>query len=378
MSAAGAVPPARAGATYALFDFGTLYGNPTYSLAVNDTGQVAGDSAIAGSPWGQYAFLSGPGGAVLKDLGTLPGGSASVGRAVNASGKIAGTSGISDAAGNSTFHAFLSGPDGGPLKDLGTLPGGIGSDGDGVNASGQVTGSSGFGINAYHAFLSSPDGGPLKDLGTLGGGNSVGYAVNASGQVAGSASISNGATHAFLSSLDGGALKDLGTLPGDGYSIGYAVNASGQVAGGSGTFVNDSNTEHAFLSGPGGGPLTDLGTLGGYDSQANAINASGQVVGFSDTVLGGSPHAFLYSGGQMFDLNDLVGPGSGFTLDEAFGISDNGYITGIGTASSGRSLAFLLIPETAGVPEPSGLVLLGIGAAGLLGYRAWRRGCLRA
>jgi hypothetical protein len=51
------------------------------------------------------------------------------------------------------------------------------------------------------------------------------------------------------------------------------------------------------------------------------------------------------------------------------GISDTGYITGVGTAPDGSTHAFLLIP----VPEPCGLVLLGIGAVALLGYMTRRR-----
>jgi probable HAF family extracellular repeat protein len=115
--------------------------------------------------------------------------------------------------------------------------------------------------------------------------------------------------------------------------------------------------EHAFLSGPGGGPLQDLGTLGGTSSSATAVNDSGQVVGYS-LIASVAVHAFLYSGGQMLDLNSLVAPGSGFTLVQANGISDTGYITGYGTAPDGQTHAFLLTPVTA-VPEPSGLVLLG-------------------
>jgi probable HAF family extracellular repeat protein len=67
---------------------------------------------------------------------------------------------------------------------------------------------------------------------------------------------------------------------------------------------------HAFLSGPGGGALQDLGTLGGTISYGNGVNASGQVAGWSENA-GGLDHAFLYSGGQMLDLNDLIAPGSG-------------------------------------------------------------------
>ena len=38
--------------------------------------------------------------------------------------------------------------------------------------------------------------------------------------------------------------------------------------------------------------------------------------------------AFLFSNGVMTDLNSLIAPISGFTLDAAFGISDTGFIIG--------------------------------------------------
>jgi probable HAF family extracellular repeat protein len=224
-----------------------------------------------------------------------------------------------------------------------------------------------------HAFLSGPGGGALKDLGTLpGGSNSAGKGVNDSGQVTGFSGIAGGATHAFLSGPNGGPLKDLGVLPGGTYTQGLAVNASGQVTGAAGTA---GGAQHAFLSGPGGGPLQDLGTLPGLTSSLGfAVNDSGQVVGNSSGPLLPVGHAFLYSGGQMLDLNSLIAPGSGFTLVQAYGISDTGYITGYGTAPNGQTHAFLLTL----VPEPSGWVLLGTGAVGLLGCAARRRARSRA
>jgi probable HAF family extracellular repeat protein len=265
---------------------------------------------------------------ILTDLGTLPGGTGGQGLAVNDSGQVAG---FANTAGPLfPNHAFLSGKGGGPLQDLGTLPGAYDGYGTAVNDSGQVAGYSRLtSADPSHAFLSGKGGGPLQDLGTLPGGTtSVGFAVNASGQVAGYSDTAGGATHAFLSGLDGGPLKDLGALPGAIGSFGYGVNDSGQVVGYS-NFLGD-------------GSITQ--------------------------------RAFLYSGGQMLDLNDLIAPGSGFTLQYAYGISDTGYIAGIGTAPDGFQHPFLLTP----VPEPAGLVLLGTGAAALLGYAARRRDRTRA
>lgn len=65
----------------------------------------------------------------------------------------------------------------------------------------------------------------------------------------------------------------------------------------------------------------------------------------------------------MEDLNNLI-PGSGWLLQNATGINDNGQICGNGRNPSGRYDAFLLTPTT--TPEPSTLVLLAVG--GLLAY----------
>jgi probable HAF family extracellular repeat protein len=80
-----------------------------------------------------HAFISN--GTMLTDLGTL-GGSYSVGVAINDSGQVAGNS--TTAAGSQ--HAFTYGGTL-PLIDLGTL-GGASSYATGINASGQVVGNS--------------------------------------------------------------------------------------------------------------------------------------------------------------------------------------------------------------------------------------------
>jgi probable HAF family extracellular repeat protein len=89
-SAAGVARPARAEILYTLKDLGTLGGTISSGGAVNDSGQIAGiSSTTAGGA--AHAFLSGPGGGALKDLGALPGFAESQGLAVNASGQVVGS-----------------------------------------------------------------------------------------------------------------------------------------------------------------------------------------------------------------------------------------------------------------------------------------------
>ena len=158
----------------------------------------------------------------------------------------------------------------------------------------------------------------MQDLGTLGGDTSVATGINDSGQVAGYSYTANDATeHAFLYS--NGTMQDLGTLGGSG-SIAYGINTSGQVVGQSALAGN--TMAHAFLYTAGAG-MQDLGTLGGSVSHAEGINASGQVVGTSDTAAGYGD-AFLYSGGVMLNLNNLISPSSGWFLADADAINDIG------------------------------------------------------
>ena len=105
--------------------------------------------------------------------------------------------------------------------------------------------------------------------------------------------------------------------------------------------------------------MTDLGTpLGGSFSRGYSINASGQVTG-DYGIAGDGVRAFLYSGGSMYDLTDLVSHGlpDGVILDGATGINDSGWII----ANGRDSKAYLLQP----VPEPASLALFLIAAGAL-------------
>ena len=235
-------------------DLGTLGGNSSAGLALNDHGEATGGARTATGLL--HVFLYG--GGLMQDLG---GGSFGQGLGINNSGQVTGQA--TSAAG--VLQAFIY--SGGALQFLGQGTA-WGSD---INASGQVTGfaerpSTGSGDDSGYAFFYS--GGSIQDLGTLGGLNSRGEAINDSGQVTGTAQTADGSSHVFLYS--GGSMHDLG------HGVGEGINNRGWVVGASGfdPFLYDGTARHDLhdlLDGSGAG--WRLGT-------ALDINDAGQIVGF--------------------------------------------------------------------------------------------------
>ena len=174
-----------------------------------------------------------------------------------------------------------------------------------INNVPQIVGAVPFGVS-QHAAIES--GGSFVDIGTLGGSESEALGVNDAGAVVGWANLPGDSTaHAFR--YANGVMSDLGTL-GGARSVANAINTAGTVAGAAD--VTDGNS-HAFVFN--GEQLLDLGTLGGAQSQATGINDAGQVVGWSDVADPAvGPHAFLYSDGTMYDLNDYLTQTLGYPL----------------------------------------------------------------
>jgi probable HAF family extracellular repeat protein len=104
----------------------------------------------------------------MRDLGALVGGIESVASSINDAGQVAGGSYM----GVGVTHAFITGPDGMGMRDLGTL----GTDpydfstATGINDAGQVVGWSftfGTAERGFHAFITGPNGAVMMDLNSL-------------------------------------------------------------------------------------------------------------------------------------------------------------------------------------------------------------------
>jgi probable HAF family extracellular repeat protein len=284
-------------------DLGTLDGGyQSVANAVNNRGQVVGFATNTISD--PFSFFPFPGATqsraflwqegVMQDLGTL-GGPDATAVAINDRGQIAGQSYINstpnpvlDSCGGFSVNVPTQDPfiwRDGKMTDLGTLGGTCGSI-TGQNNRGQVIGQSDLaGDLSFHPFVW--DDHMLRDLGTLGGDTGVANWINDVGDIAGKADLPGPVpqNHDAVIWKDG-VIIDLGTLPGDSCANAYYVNSRGQVVG---TSENRAlclvpTGQHAFLW-EDRGPMVDLNTLIPADSSlqltfAVAINDSGQIAGF--------------------------------------------------------------------------------------------------
>jgi probable HAF family extracellular repeat protein len=151
-----------------------------------------------------------------------------------------------------------------------------------------------------------------------------------------------------------------------GSSTGFGINSAGQIVGGASDSAGD---EHAFWWN--GQSMIDLGTLGGATSVAFAISDTGEIVGDSGLDDNGDSGVFLYENGTMYNLMNLLAPGSGITsleLAEGDVLSSNGQIVAEAEINNGGTYQMVILTPT---PEPTGplLLLIGVGAATLLHRR---------
>jgi len=294
-------------------------------------------------------------------LGTL-GGNGSTAVSVNNAGQVVGAAAnkIEDPFASGFFgytdlwfpvttgiHAFLW--QSGFMRDLGTL-GGADSSGSVINQAGQVAGFSftngkvnpTTGMPTIHPFLWEQ--GAMKDLGSLGGTIAVATFLNDNGQVIGYSNLAGDVTyHPFL--WDANGMTDLHTLGGNNGSAIW-INDAGQIVGGAD--LPGSQVHHAVLWQ--NGQTTDLGTVDGDPTSfAHAINSVGQVVGCSGNLgpgCTGRLHGFLWeNGGPAVDISKLYPPfASGLKQFVTCCINDLGEMFGAGSLPNGDTHGILIIP----------------------------------
>lgn len=336
-------------------------GQDSYATGLNNLGQVVGGIAVADS---YHAFVNAGG---FTDLGTF-GGDYGAAYAINDAGQVVGTA-FSFTEGTPTRGFLYSG------GTMNAIQGAVGNTyAYGINNGGTVVGamtvSTQEGDFYQHAY--TWNGGGFIDLGTLPNGDgSRGFAINGHGEVVGAvANTINGAPNfpedPFV--YRNGTMTGLGNFGGI-FSNATSINDAGLVVGYAGIDFGGLSDEiysrSAFLYE--GGVLHDLGGLAPYRSSvASDINNLGQIVG-SAGLAGGGAHAFLYENGEMIDLNTLIDPASGWTIEDAAAINDLQQIAA--TACKAGICQAVRLDLVSAVPEPSACamllagLMLGIGRA---------------
>jgi probable HAF family extracellular repeat protein len=320
-----------------MHDLGTLAdGYSSLAASINDRGWSLGASQtgiidpLFGFPQNRAVLWIGR---RMVNLGTVPGGSESIGISVNNAGQAVG---ISDNGVPDPFSIFGIGVqmrtfvwERGELQDIGTLGGPDAVPGPGCDnqRSGVVVGVSytsfapndTTGIPTQDPFLR--DNGHMIDLGNLGGTISFGQCANNRGDVIGQSNLpSDLVAHAFV--WRKGKMKDLGTLGGD-ISEAIWINDAGDIAGSADLPTRGIHDAVRWRH----GHILDLGTVDGDAcSRGRAINSRGQIVGGSSDCRN-FLHAFVWEdGGPMLDLNTLIPSDTGLQLTNAFNINDRGEI----------------------------------------------------
>ncbi len=263
-------PPPPPATTYSVTDLGNLGFQNTVAKAINNNGQIVGYSGIPKTVEGSCSLRFRPcpthvtnaflwEGGTMANLGTL-GGNYSEAMAINNLGEVVGkaqtASGLSEAflfrdgkmTGIGSFSADAINESGviageesipgeghtdaliwqnGHITDLGLLPGegGIFTGPAGINNSDEIAGSGDNRESDLRAWVWRN--GTMTDIGTLGGPQAAAYAINNAGQIVGFSQTATDADHGFI--YQNGKMTDIGenVFP-------YAINDNGVIVGSGG------------------------------------------------------------------------------------------------------------------------------------------------
>ncbi len=344
---------------------GAAHAAPQYAIhAISLPGQ-ANSNGQGISPSGNYATGTSNASAVRWTLGggtvalpalASPSRPFSLAQAVNDNGVVVGT-GATTFFGSSPLPLIWTDPF--SVAQLPLPAGQTLGRAYGINNSGLVVGSVNGGSLEQASVYTTSSGSVLTQTMPGGGILKTAYAVNNAGRIVGQALDPNNAavTKGFYLDPGDGTATDIGALVAYGHNsaIAFAVSGAGHIAGSSS--INSGADVRPFLWTELGGmseiPLLPGTTTGG----ARGVNSSGWAVGTMSSV---TSIAFLFDGSQTYALQDLIPGGSGWDLvggtsNGAFGIADNGVITGRGLLN-GAVTGFVMIP----VPAPASVCTLGL------------------
>jgi probable HAF family extracellular repeat protein len=358
------VPVAAVTPQYTVIDLGTLGGAVSYANGIAADGTIAGAAKFS-SGLLHATFWSAGG---IVDMGEPM--EYSVGRAVavNLAGQVAATGEGSP----QSYGAYRW--ESGTWTPLGTLPGRAESIAEDIDADGRVVGRS-FTLGGGDSGAFLWDNGAMIDLGTLGG-TANAYAINNALQIVGRSQINlpaGGQQHrAFI--WENSMMTALEPLSGEDHSGAFDINDAGDVVGTSWHVTSPLflSADKATLWQNAGAQIVYLGPTPGQDrcaigypyftaNTARALNNNGQVVGDALCVGAGAPQAaFLWEGGVMYNLNDLIPTESQWDLLSAHDINDSGEIVGIGINPDGDLHGWLLTQVSTGVRPPSAAIALAI------------------
>ena len=279
-------------------DIGTLGGNNSYALQINDSGEVAGWSYLADNVT-YHAFTWTPSGGMV-DLGTL-GGCCSQANAINSAGNVAGDSIGSDGL----QHPFFWSPATG-MVSLGVFTGDQRNYAFGINNHNHVTGQVYYG-EVVHAFIWAP-GATFTLIGQLPGAlHSVGTAINNNDNIVGTGSLPTCCSFTSTIWTLAAGMHDTGLFPGGIYTANEAINDSQQVVGWGFTNSSESKSSAYYWTSSTGRVL--LNTLGGDQTYAWGISAKGFITGHSQLPGDTATHAVLWNSytSAPTDLGTLPG-----------------------------------------------------------------------
>ncbi len=237
---------------------------------------------------------------------------------------------------------------------------------NGINSAGAVVGFDGI-SNAF--FL--PQGGMPTALLTSANTPAMAFGISDKGMIVGQYTT-NGMTPGFI--LDSASLLRIDAPSGPDIVNAQGINNNGLVMG---FYVGTDGQDHGFManrSGVVGGQVTGTAiadpTIPPVAGEPGATFVFSQILGIND---GGiavgyygdsttSQHGYLYNTltGHYTFLDDPAEQfNNGVEVTQITGINNSGELTGFYSDANGLSHGFVAIPVS--VPEPSSVVLLGIG-----------------